>query len=266
MIGRNLGNVRRKGLTPGHEDEPSSPHRGPRPFPPRFAGHGFKQETLDYDALWTQVGGVAAGLAELDVAGEQRIAVFLDKSIETFAAIFGAWASGAAFVSVNPLLRPAQVGHILRDRDVRVLVTSPERLALMRDELESCPTIDDVVLVGARIEEGEPPAHYRVHGWERLRGSDHAAPTPNVIDLDITAILYTLGSTGRPNGEEGELVQCGPHDAIGDWNERYVLRSVSGRFPAAMSLGAHPNSRSGRATRWSPMTRAFSTSSGARTT
>jgi acyl-CoA synthetase (AMP-forming)/AMP-acid ligase II len=220
MIGRNLGNVRRNGLTPGHEDEPSSPHRGPRPFPPRFAGHGFKQET--------QVGGVAAGSAELDVAGEQRIAVFLDKSIETFAAIFGAWASGAAFVPVNPLLRPAQVGHILRDRDVRVLVTSPERLALMRDELES-----------------------RVHGWERLRGSDHEAPTPNVIDLDIAAILNTSGSTGRPKGEEGELVQCGPHDAIGDWNERYVLRSVSGRFPAAMSIGAQPNSRSGRATQWS---------------
>jgi acyl-CoA synthetase (AMP-forming)/AMP-acid ligase II len=131
----------------------------------------FKQETLDYDALWTQVGAVAAGLSELDVAGEQRIAVFLDNSIETFAAIFGAWASGAAFVLVNPPFRPAQVGHILRDRDVRVLVTSPGRLALMRDELESCPTIDDVVLVGARIEEGEPPAHYRVHGCVRLRGT-----------------------------------------------------------------------------------------------
>ena len=134
------------------------------------------------------------------MAREQRVAVYLDKRIETVAAIFGASAAGAAFVPVNPLLRPAQVGHILRDCDVRVLVTSPERLALMRDELASCPTVEDVVLVGARIEEGEPPAHYRVHGWERLRGSDHAAPAPSVIDLDIAAILYTSGSTGRPKG------------------------------------------------------------------
>ena len=124
----------------------------------------------------------------------------LDKRIETVVAIFGASAAGAAFVPVNPLLRPAQVGHILRDCDVRVLVTSPERLALLRDELASCPSVEDVVLVGAGIEEGEPPAHYRVHGWERLRGSDDAAPTPSVIDLDIAAILYTSGSTGRPKG------------------------------------------------------------------
>jgi acyl-CoA synthetase (AMP-forming)/AMP-acid ligase II len=47
----------------------------------------LKQETLDYDALWTQAGGVAAGLGELGLAREQRIAVFLDKRIETFAAI-----------------------------------------------------------------------------------------------------------------------------------------------------------------------------------
>ena len=132
----------------------------------------FKKETLNYDALWTQVRGVAAGLRELGVAREQRVAVYLDKRIETVVAIFGASAAGAAFVPVNPLLRPAQVGHILRDCDVRVLVTSPERLALLRDELTSCPTVEDVVLVGAGIEEAEPSAHYRVHGWEQLRGSD----------------------------------------------------------------------------------------------
>ena len=83
---------------------------------------------------------------------------------------------------------------------MRVLVTSPERLTLLRDELASCPTVECVVLVGARSEEGEPTAHYRVRGWEQLRGSDHSAPAPNVIDLDIAAILYTSGSTGRPKG------------------------------------------------------------------
>ena len=160
----------------------------------------FKQQTLNYGALWTQVRGVAAGLAELGVEREQRVAVFLDKRIETVAAIFGASAAGAVFVPVNPLLRPAQVGHILRDCDVRVLVTSPERLALMRDELASCPTLENVVLVGTRIDEREPAVHYRVHGWERLCGSEHEAPTPRVIDLDIAAILYTSGSTGKPKG------------------------------------------------------------------
>jgi acyl-CoA ligase (AMP-forming) (exosortase A-associated) len=134
------------------------------------------------------------------VAREERVAVYLDKRIETVVAIFGTSAAGAAFVPVNPLLRAAQVGHILRDCDVRVLVTSPERLALLRDELASCPTIEHVVLVGARIQGEEPPGRYQVHEWERLRGSDYGAPTRNVIDPDIAAILYTSGSTGTPKG------------------------------------------------------------------
>lgn len=160
----------------------------------------FKKETLSYDVLWTRVRGVAAGLAGLGVAREQRVAVYLDKRIETVAAIFGVSAAGAAFVPVNPLLRPAQVGHILRDCDVRVLVTSPERLELMRDELVSCPAIKDVVLVGTGVGEDESPEHYRVHGWEMLFGTERTTPGQHVIDLDIAAILYTSGSTGRPKG------------------------------------------------------------------
>ena len=39
----------------------------------------FRQETLNYDALCTQIRGVAAGLGELGVAREERVAVYLDK-------------------------------------------------------------------------------------------------------------------------------------------------------------------------------------------
>jgi acyl-CoA ligase (AMP-forming) (exosortase A-associated) len=81
-----------------------------------------------------------------------------------------------------------------------VLVTSPERLALMRDELATCPTVADIAIVGVGIDEAQPAAHYRVHGWEGLCGSEHEAPTPSVIDLDIAAILYTSGSSGRSKG------------------------------------------------------------------
>jgi acyl-CoA ligase (AMP-forming) (exosortase A-associated) len=160
----------------------------------------FKKETLSYNTLWMRVRGVATGLGRLGVAREQRVAVYLDKRVETVAAIFGASAAGAVFVPVNPLLRPAQVGHILRDCDARVLVTSPERLELMRDELAACPAIEDVVLVGVGAGEDQTPVHYRVHGWETLFETQQTVQHPKVIDLDMAAILYTSGSTGKPKG------------------------------------------------------------------
>ena len=36
----------------------------------------------------------------------------------------------------------------MQDCDVRVLVTSAERLALLREELEECKSVEQVVLVG----------------------------------------------------------------------------------------------------------------------
>ena len=75
------------------------------------------------------------------------MAVFLDKRIETVAAIFGTSAAGGAFVPVNPLLRQHQVAYILGDCDVRVLVTSPERLQLLGEALKACPTLAHILLV-----------------------------------------------------------------------------------------------------------------------
>jgi acyl-CoA ligase (AMP-forming) (exosortase A-associated) len=209
----------------------------------------FKQETLTYSALWTQVRSVAAGFGELEVVRTQRVAVYLDKRIETVAAIYGASAAGAAVVPVNPLLRPAQVGHILRDCDVRVLITSAQRLAQLGDELASCPAIEHVVLVGTGIDEEESTAHYRVHGWERLRGSVHPVPTPNVSELDLAVIIYTSGSTGRPKGvmlSHANAIATSMQSYLGSTAEDVILVALPLSFDAgfsqltmAFAAGAH---------------------------
>jgi acyl-CoA ligase (AMP-forming) (exosortase A-associated) len=209
----------------------------------------FRQETLTYGALWTQISSIAAGLAELGVGPGQRVALFLDKRIETVAAIFGVSAAGAAVVPINPLLRPPQVGHILRDCDVRILITSPERLALMRDELATCPTIKHVVLVGAPIDDGEVRAPYEVHGWERVRGSEHTVPTPRVSELDLAVIIYTSGSTGRPKGvmlSHGNAIATSMQSYLGNTADDVILVALPLSFDAgfsqltlAFAVGAH---------------------------
>jgi acyl-CoA ligase (AMP-forming) (exosortase A-associated) len=97
-------------------------------------------------------------------------------------------------VPLNPLLKPEQVGFILRDCDVRVLVTSPERLAQLGDVLTQCPSLRHVVLTS-----GAGSAPVPVHDWAQLLASP-ARSGHRVIDTDMTAILYTSGSTGRPKG------------------------------------------------------------------
>ncbi len=154
--------------------------------------------TLSYQELDTQVAGFAAGLMALGLDRGERVGIFLDKRIEMVVASFGTARAGGAFVPVNPILKGEQIGHILRDCNARVLVTSPERLPLLADTLDQCHDLRQVILTGPLAK----PVNLRsvsLNQW-----SDVLASAPRnghrIIDNDLLSILYTSGSTGRPKG------------------------------------------------------------------
>ena len=154
--------------------------------------------TLHYADLHAQVAGCASGLLQVGLQRGERVGIWLEKRFESVVASFGAPAAGGVFVPLNPLLKPEQVGYILRDCNVRVLVTSPERLALLREVLAQCPDLRDVILTDG----SEPlaaPAPLRTTAWQVLLDAP-ARAGHRVIDTDMAAILYTSGSTGRPKG------------------------------------------------------------------
>ena len=86
-------------------------------------------DTISYATLAARVDAFARGVRGLGLPRGGRVGIYLEKRIEWVVACFGAAAAGGVFVPLNPLLKPEQVGYILRDCDVSVLVTSPERLA-----------------------------------------------------------------------------------------------------------------------------------------
>ena len=175
----------------------------------RSASHGqapaltFKNTTLSYSELWDQVHRIAGGLVRLGLKREQRVAVFLEKRIETVAAIFGTSAAGGTFVPVNPLLRPQQVAYILADCGVHVLVTSPERLNVLGEALKDCPGLAHILLVDDSMSAGvgSHTKTWAIHRWPELLDSKGPVSRQRAgIDFDMAAILYTSGSTGKPKG------------------------------------------------------------------
>jgi acyl-CoA ligase (AMP-forming) (exosortase A-associated) len=161
---------------------------------------------LSFSELNRSVGQFSAGLMALGLGRSERVAIYLEKRFETVIASFGAPAAGAVFVPVNPLLKPEQVAFILRDCNVRVLVTSPERLAIMTPVLAACPDLRHVVVTDSSVS-ADPRARAEataLAGWRQISWREllALAPTPvhRVIDTDMAAILYTSGSTGKPKG------------------------------------------------------------------
>jgi acyl-CoA ligase (AMP-forming) (exosortase A-associated) len=166
---------------------------------PQAQALSYQGVGLSYAALAGMVEQAAAAWIGLGLAAGERLAVYLEKREENVAAMFGASAAGAVFVPVNPLLKPEQVGYILADCDVRVLVTSRARLDQLAPQLSHCPQLRTVVILGS-TEELAPIAGLQLLSWRECMRSGATAQPHRRIDTDMAAILYTSGSTGKPKG------------------------------------------------------------------
>lgn len=161
---------------------------------------GVKKVT--YAELWQQTEQCARALAALGLMPGERVAVYLEKRQETVIACFGTAHAGGLFVPINPILRAEQVGHILNDCAVTVLVTSAARLDSLEATLANCPTLRHIVLTDDVSTHSAHPA------WSALMaeasGTVSPAPTFRAAqtspDTNAVAIFYTSGSTGKPKG------------------------------------------------------------------
>ncbi|HVZ35734.1 MAG TPA: AMP-binding protein, partial [Polyangiaceae bacterium] len=159
----------------------------------------YKGRVFDYGWLADQIERCAAALVRLGLGKLERVGVYLPKQPENVVGMFGAPRAGMVFVPINPLLKPMQVGHILRDCNVRVLITSPERATSLAAELAQCPDLRHLVIVGGGDFEASAP-NIRVHRWDALLDSKPRERLHRVIDADVVSIFYTSGSTGKPKG------------------------------------------------------------------
>ncbi|MGC2518214.1 MAG: acyl-CoA ligase (AMP-forming), exosortase A system-associated [Burkholderiales bacterium] len=160
---------------------------------------GYREQSMSYGSLAELVGRAAGSILELGLARHDRVAVYLEKRPEAVAAMFGAAAAGGVFVPVNPVLKATQVAYILKDCNVRILVTSPERLHLLAESLEECEDLRAVIVVGSTGDTARLPS-VSIVSWEDAVSTRAGVRAHRVIDTDMTAILYTSGSTGKPKG------------------------------------------------------------------
>jgi acyl-CoA ligase (AMP-forming) (exosortase A-associated) len=174
----------------------------------------IKDRVYSYQTLNIRIGRLAKFLGDQGFTSGDRVAMWLPKTELACLMPLAAVRAGLVHVPVNPLLKPAQVRHILSDSGAVALVTSgvragqltPARSPFVSSEVET-------PLVGA-LPHGisttlDPNGSEELLIWDEtdlLTLLDDDAlpslpPLPDTTDTNaLAAILYTSGSTGRPKG------------------------------------------------------------------
>ena len=156
---------------------------------------GCKASWLTYEQLSEQSKQLAGGLQSIGLEKNQRVAVYLPKTLEAVSSYFSISLCGGILVPVNPVLKAKQVEHILQDSDTSILITNLSRLQQLN--LNDLANLKHLVLVDEVFNDAN-----RLHlwSWKDLINSGYEYKPLDIIDNDIAAIFYTSGSTGKAKG------------------------------------------------------------------
>jgi long-chain acyl-CoA synthetase len=166
-------------------------------------GHdGWRSQT------WADTGHVAAeiaaGLLDLGVVREDRVAIMCSTRVEWIEVDLGVMCAGAATTTIYPTSTPDDVAHILTDSDSRVAVV--ENADHLPAVLAAGSPVRHAVLIDGPV----PAGAERVTTLDALRERGRAllAATPTAVTDataavrpdDLATLIYTSGTTGRSKG------------------------------------------------------------------
>lgn len=136
----------------------------------------------------------AHALLDHGLGAEDCVAVFMKRSPRTIAAILAVLKAGAAFVPVDPDHPDSRNHHILRDANVRAVMTNADGLAHLPPNLHPSDTLQTADTLH--------PQGPLILDIDRLDVGSYPDLVPDVAITDgqLAYVIYTSGSTGAPKG------------------------------------------------------------------
>jgi 2-furoate---CoA ligase len=185
---------------------------------------------LTYAELAARARALAEGFRRLGVGRGDRVLLVLRNRLEHVLAYWGLQLSGGVPTPVNVRLAPGELRYVLHDAGARLALCETSRASALAEAADGAAV--RLVMVGG----GGPPGAL---AFDEVAATRPGAP-PSVMASDLSLILYTSGTTGRPKGVPrthrnhyagavAHVVQCGY-----TWQERTL-----GVMPLYHTMGIH---------------------------
>jgi fatty-acyl-CoA synthase len=155
----------------------------------------FLSDSITWSQLDARIHQVAAGLAARGIGKGDRVAILMTNRPEFVETTLGANAIGAIGVPLNFRLAPDEVAFILGHSGAKLVVTDSLLQPLATAAVAASEDPPLVVVTGLAGAPGEVGLSY-----EELIDNAGEAPAVEIDERDVSMIMYTSGTTGRPKG------------------------------------------------------------------
>jgi fatty-acyl-CoA synthase len=153
------------------------------------------RRSLTFAQWHTRASKLSNGLLSLGLKKGDRVALLAYNCAEWMELYAGLAAAGLVAVPINFRLTPPEIAYIVQHSETRAIICQDE-LADRIDTIRSELTIsnDAMILFGINVMK-----HWC--SYEALIATASTAPTPiEVRPSDMSALMYTSGTTGKPKG------------------------------------------------------------------
>jgi long-chain acyl-CoA synthetase len=155
---------------------------------------------LTYAEIDRMANRLANALIEHGVRRGDRVAIYLNNSIEAVVSIFATLKAGGVFVVVNHTTKRDKLTYVLKNCRASALLTQARKTSLAHQVMAGAPSLKFSVLCGKRAAQAAV-GHERCLDFDALQATyPDRRPAQTNIDLDLACLIYTSGSTGDPKG------------------------------------------------------------------
>ncbi|MFP5110866.1 fatty acid--CoA ligase family protein [Bacillaceae bacterium C204] len=167
----------------------------------------YMDQTCTYAELDGAITKFASGLEKLGVKQGDHIALLLGNSPHFVISLYGALRLGVTVIPVNPIYTSDEIGYILNNGDVKVVIALDLAIPLVEKMHTFLPKIEHYVFcetsptssVESKIEALSGSLKMKSFSLV-LASGDLTFKGPKLNDDDTAIILYTSGTTGKPKG------------------------------------------------------------------